>query len=133
MVWNSTAAVKTNLLPSRNSADTLSILRLEGVEAGSPKSASRACQEAGLLQSARAEHARAMADDRDLSAHTSKEGLAEAILKRLPGHLATLEAWLRAMQNRLPTRSWPSNRFSRAREALRLVRHARRRRGRPRR
>jgi hypothetical protein len=61
---------------------------VEGVEAGSPKSAIRACHEAGLLQSAQAEQA-----------------LAEAIFKRLPGHLATLDAWLGAMQNRLPAKS----------------------------
>jgi nucleotidyltransferase substrate binding protein (TIGR01987 family) len=78
---------------------------VEGVEAGSPKSAIRACHEAGLLQSAQAEQALAMADDRNLTAHTYNEGLAEAIFKRLPGHLATLEAWLRAMQNRLPVKS----------------------------
>jgi nucleotidyltransferase substrate binding protein (TIGR01987 family) len=78
---------------------------VEGVEAGSPKSAIRACHEAGLLQSAQAEQALAMADDRNLTAHTYNEGLAEAIFKRLPGHLATLEVWLGAMQNRLPAKS----------------------------
>ena len=56
---------------------------VEGVEAGSPKSAIRACHEAGLPYN---------------------EGLAEAICKRLPGHLATLEAWLGAMQNRVPAK-----------------------------
>lgn len=75
---------------------------VEGVDAGSPKSAIRACHEAGLLESSQAEQALAMADDRNLTAHTYNEGLAEAIFKRLPGHLATLEAWLRAMQDRLP-------------------------------
>jgi nucleotidyltransferase substrate binding protein (TIGR01987 family) len=78
---------------------------VEGVEAGSPKSAIRACHETGLLQSTQAEQALAMADDRNLTAHTYNEGLAEAIFKRLPGHLATLEVWLRAMQNRLPAKS----------------------------
>ena len=78
---------------------------VEGVEAGSPKSAIRACHEAGFLRSAQAEQALAMADDRNLTAHTSNEGLAEAIFKRLPGHLATLEAWLGAMQKRLPAKS----------------------------
>jgi nucleotidyltransferase substrate binding protein (TIGR01987 family) len=77
---------------------------VEGIEAGSPKSAIRACHEAGLLQSDDTERALAMADDRNLTAHTYNEGLAEAIFKRLPGHLATLEAWLRAMQKRLPAK-----------------------------
>jgi nucleotidyltransferase substrate binding protein (TIGR01987 family) len=76
---------------------------VEGVETGSPKSAIRACHQAGLLQSAHAEQALAMTDDRNLTAHTYNEGLAEAIFQRLPGHLATLEAWLGAMKNRLPT------------------------------
>lgn len=78
---------------------------VEGVEAGSPKSAIRACHEAGLLPSAQAEDALAMADDRNLTAHTYNEGLAEAIFKRLPRHLATLESWLGAMQTRLPTKA----------------------------
>jgi len=78
---------------------------IEGVEAGSPKSAIRACHEAGLLQSSEAEQALAMADDRNLTAQTYNEGLAEAIFKRLPGHLTTLETWLRAMQDRLPPKS----------------------------
>ena len=46
-----------------------------------------------------------MADDRNLTAQTYNEGLAEAIFKRLPGHLTTLETWLRAMQDRLPPKS----------------------------
>jgi nucleotidyltransferase substrate binding protein (TIGR01987 family) len=78
---------------------------VEGVETGSPKSTIRGCHEAGLLQSAHAEEALAMADDRNLTAHTYNEGLAEAIFKRLPLHLATLEAWLGSMQNRLPTKA----------------------------
>jgi nucleotidyltransferase substrate binding protein (TIGR01987 family) len=78
---------------------------VEGVEAGSPKSAIRACHEAGLLQSAQAEQALTMADDRNLTAHTYDEGLAGAIFQRLPGHLVTLEAWLRAMRNRMPAKS----------------------------
>ena len=51
---------------------------VEGVEAGSPKSAIRACHEAGLLQSAHAEQALARPDNRNLTAHTYNEGLAEA-------------------------------------------------------
>ena len=75
---------------------------VEGVEAGSPKSTIRACHEAGLLSAAQTEHALAIADDRNLTAHTYNEGLAEAIFKRLSGHLAVLEAWLTAMKTRLP-------------------------------
>jgi nucleotidyltransferase substrate binding protein (TIGR01987 family) len=77
---------------------------VEGVEAGSPKSAIRAYHEAGLLSAAQAEQALAMADDRNLTAHTYNEGLAETIFKRLSGHLAVLEAWLTAMKTRLPAK-----------------------------
>ena len=77
---------------------------VEGVEAGSPKSAIRACHEAGLLSAPKAEQALAMADDRNLTAHTYNEGLAEAIFKRLSGHLAVMEAWLTAMKSRVPAK-----------------------------
>jgi hypothetical protein len=56
---------------------------------------------------AQAEQALAMADDRNLAAHTYNEGLAEAIFKRLPGHRAVLEAWLTAMKGRLPAKLQP--------------------------
>jgi len=52
-----------------------------------------------------AEQALAMADDRNLTAHTYNESLAQAIFKRLPGQLATFEAWLEAMHTRLPTKA----------------------------
>ena len=44
-----------------------------------------------------------MADDRNLTAHTYNESIAVAISARLPRHLATLETWLQAMRDRLPT------------------------------
>jgi len=44
-----------------------------------------------------------MVDDRNLTAHTYTESIAVAISARLPRHLATLEAWLEAMRERLPT------------------------------
>jgi hypothetical protein len=53
--------------------------RLLLVDAGSPKSAIRACHEAGLLQSSQAEQALAIADDQNRTPHTYKEGRAEAI------------------------------------------------------
>jgi nucleotidyltransferase substrate binding protein (TIGR01987 family) len=74
---------------------------VEGIEAGSPKSTVRACQQVGLLSLADTEHALVMADDRNLTAHTYNEGLAEAIFSRLPRHLATLESWLGAIRQRL--------------------------------
>jgi len=71
---------------------------VEGIEAGSPKSAIRACQQARILSVDDTERALVMADDRNLTAHTYNEGLAEAIFARLPVHLATLEVWLKALR-----------------------------------
>lgn len=75
---------------------------VDGVVVASPKAAIRASRESGLLDSATTEQALAMADDRNLTAHTYHEAVAVAIAARLPRHLATLDAWLRAMRERLP-------------------------------
>jgi len=75
---------------------------VEGVDVGSPKAAIRASREAGLLGAEAAEDALVMADDRNRTAHTYNERTAIAISSRLPGHLATLEAWLGAMRARIP-------------------------------
>jgi nucleotidyltransferase substrate binding protein (TIGR01987 family) len=74
---------------------------IEGVETGSPKSTIRACQQTGLLSVVQTAHALAMADDRNLTAHTYHERLAEAIFARLPQHLTTLESWLGTMRSRM--------------------------------
>jgi nucleotidyltransferase substrate binding protein (TIGR01987 family) len=76
---------------------------VEGTVVGSPKAAIRASRESGLLDATTTEQALGMADDRNLTAHTYNESLAVAISARLPRHLTTLEAWLRAMRDRLPT------------------------------
>jgi len=65
----------------------------EGVEAGSPKACVRAAREAGLLTDADAAAALGMADDRNLTAHTYNESLAELIFSRLPRHLVLMERW----------------------------------------
>jgi nucleotidyltransferase substrate binding protein (TIGR01987 family) len=75
---------------------------VEGTVVGSPKAAIRASRESGLLDVIATERALGMADDRNLTAHTYNEPLAVAIAGRLPRHLATLEAWLGAMRERLP-------------------------------
>jgi len=76
---------------------------VEGAVVGSPKAAIRASRESGLLDTTTTEQALGMADDRNLTAHTYNESIAVAIAARLPRHLATLEAWLQAMRERLPT------------------------------
>ncbi len=72
----------------------------EGVDAGSPKSCVRASREAGLLADAEAADALAMADDRNLTAHTYNEALAQAIFSRLARHLALMERWNAEMSRR---------------------------------
>ena len=72
----------------------------EGVDAGSPKACVRASREAGLLSDAEAADALAMADDRNLTAHTYNEALARAIFSRLARHLALMEQWNAEMSRR---------------------------------
>lgn len=79
------------------------LLVIEGMDAGSPKGVVRGCREAGLLGAVETEQALAMADDRNLTAHTYNEPLALAIFGRLPRHLATLETLVDAMRSRLPS------------------------------
>lgn len=43
-----------------------------------------------------------VADDRNLTAHTYNERLAEAIFARSSQHLTTLESWLGTMRSRMP-------------------------------
>jgi nucleotidyltransferase substrate binding protein (TIGR01987 family) len=69
----------------------------EGVEAGSPKGCIRAARDVGLLLDAETGSALAMADDRNLTARTYNEALAEAIFARLGEHAALLGLWLGRM------------------------------------
>jgi hypothetical protein len=58
----------------------------------------RACFSVALLTE---EHARAvlgMARDRNLTAHTYNEELADQIYSRLPAHAALMDAWLAAVE-----------------------------------
>jgi nucleotidyltransferase substrate binding protein (TIGR01987 family) len=72
----------------------------EGVDAGSPKSCVRASREAGLLSDTEPADALAMADDRNLTAHTYNEALARAIFSRLAQHLVLMERWIGEMSRR---------------------------------
>jgi hypothetical protein len=54
----------------------------------------------GLLADAEAADALAMADDRNLTAHTYNEPLARAIFSRLAHHLALMERWNAEMSRR---------------------------------
>jgi nucleotidyltransferase substrate binding protein (TIGR01987 family) len=72
----------------------------ESIEAGSPKSTIRACREAGLLDDEQTRTALSMADDRNLTAHTYNEDLAEAIYARISAYGPLIDRWLRTMQNK---------------------------------
>lgn len=70
---------------------------VEGVEAASPKRVIRECFALGLLDDGQARSALAMADDRNLTAHTYHEEVAVAIAGRLKDYATLLRSWLLAM------------------------------------
>ncbi len=82
-------------------AAQLFLRQQEGLEAASPKAVVRACFQAGLLTEEQARGAMEMAEDRNLSAHTYDERLADAIHRRLAGHAGLMEAWLSGMEARV--------------------------------
>ncbi|MFH1177633.1 MAG: HI0074 family nucleotidyltransferase substrate-binding subunit [Acidobacteriota bacterium] len=71
--------------------------QVEGVEAASPKRAIRESHVAGLLGEQQAGRALEMADDRNLTAHTYHEEVADAIAGKLGEYSALIRAWLEAM------------------------------------
>lgn len=70
-----------------------------GLELASPKPVIRACVQNGLLSEDDARNALVMIDDRNLTAHTYNEDVAQAIHSRLEGHAALLGRWLTALEN----------------------------------
>lgn len=72
----------------------------EGMEIASPKGVARASLQVGLLDEGEVENALAMADDRNLTAHTYDEKLAAEIASRLPKHALLLRRWLNAVAPR---------------------------------
>jgi nucleotidyltransferase substrate binding protein (TIGR01987 family) len=76
-----------------------SVLSMQfGLELASPKSVIRASAQNALLTEADARLAMDLVDDRNLTAHTYNEALAQAIWSRLPGHLQVLSNWLLALE-----------------------------------
>lgn len=65
-----------------------------GVALASPKPIIRASMENGLLSESQARLALAMADHRNLTAHTYNEALAEEIFAALPAYRQLLQDWL---------------------------------------
>jgi len=73
----------------------------EGTDAGSPKSAIRACFQMKILNEEEARLGIAMVDDRNLTVHTYNEDLAEQIFSRLAGYCTLMNDWLAAMEKQL--------------------------------
>ena len=72
-----------------------SVLSIQfGLELASPKSVIRSYAQNALLTEADARLAMELVDDRNLTAHTYNEALAQAIWSRLPTHLAVLQRWM---------------------------------------
>lgn len=79
------------------------LLVIEGVNAGSPKACIRACRDAGLFSDEQAVVGLEMSDDRNLTAHTYNELVAEGIHRNLPRYASMMRHWLTAMQARMKT------------------------------
>jgi len=76
-----------------------SVLSIQfGLELASPKSVIRASAQNALLTETDARLAMDLVDDRNLTAHTYNEALAQAIWSRLPHHLMVMQRWLLALE-----------------------------------
>jgi nucleotidyltransferase substrate binding protein (TIGR01987 family) len=74
-----------------------------GLALASPKSVIRASAQNALLTEVDARLAMDLVDDRNLTAHTYNEALAQAIWSRLPHHLSVLQRWLVALEQAAKT------------------------------
>ena len=81
-------------------AAQLYLRQVEGLEAGSPKGVIRGSFQVGLLEDDQTRLAPEMTDDRNLTAHTYNETLAEAIYSRIPAYVRLMEHWLHVMEER---------------------------------
>lgn len=81
-------------------AAQLFLRELEGADAVSPKGVIRALFQVSVLTESQTRLAMEMVDDRNLTAHTYNENLAEAIYSRIPGYIKLLEEWLDGMERR---------------------------------
>lgn len=70
----------------------------EGVLCASPKSCFREAFQLGLLSEADAEETLKMVDDRNLTAHTYIEAIAQSIYEKLPGYLRIMHILAQAIR-----------------------------------
>lgn len=78
-------------------AAQLYLRQQEGLDLNSPKGVVRGCFQVGLLTAEQARWALQMVDDRNLTAHTYNESVANAIFSRLAQHASLMNYWLEAM------------------------------------
>ena len=69
------------------------------LQRNSPKTVMRASGQVELLDEGQVELALNMANDRNLTAHTYNEALAEEIYSRLPAYARLMEEWLKKMRD----------------------------------
>jgi nucleotidyltransferase substrate binding protein (TIGR01987 family) len=74
---------------------------VEGVTANSPKSAVRACWQAGLLSEENAQQALQMCETRNMTVHTYNETLALSVYRQIHAYADLLDIWLRAMEKKV--------------------------------
>jgi nucleotidyltransferase substrate binding protein (TIGR01987 family) len=74
---------------------------MEGLTANSPKSAVRACWQAGLLNEENAQLALQMCETRNLTVHTYNETLAFSVYRQIKSYTDLLDLWLRAMEKKV--------------------------------
>lgn len=71
---------------------------IEGIDVASPKKVLRESGNVGLLSDEQVSLGLQMTDDRNLTAHTYHEGLAQRIYTRLHMYAELMQAWITAMK-----------------------------------
>jgi len=74
---------------------------VEGLTANSPKSAVRACWQAGVLNEGNAQLALQMCETCNLTVHTYNETLALSVYRQIKSYTDLLDLWLRAMEKKV--------------------------------
>ena len=74
------------------------LFKFEGIDVASPKKVLRESRNVGLLSDEQTALGLEMVDDRNLTAHTYHEGLAQRIFERLEGYANLMRLWLHAVQ-----------------------------------
>ena len=77
----------------------LYLYRKDGLELNSPKAVARGFFQVSLLSEEETSLLLQMIDDRNLTAHTYNEELANTIFQRLPTYLNLLQKWVKKIRN----------------------------------